>query len=41
MKKDEFVSKLNEGLESAVWEIREEENDGYPVLIKESNWKCQ
>ena len=34
MKTKEFLGKLNEGQNPAVWEFREGENDGYPVIIK-------
>ena len=34
MKITEFLGKLNEGQNPAVWEFREGENDGYPVIIK-------
>ncbi len=33
MKKQEFVDLLNTGLEEIAWEIRDSENEGYPVII--------
>lgn len=33
MKSLEFLAQLNNGLEVPVWEFRENENDGYPVII--------
>jgi len=34
MKEQNFLNKLNENQIPAVWEFRNEENNGYPVFIK-------